>query len=144
MSINSREKGKRGELEAAHLFQKVGYPAERGQQHDGMSGHADIVGVPYLWCEIKRNENLNVYEAMKQADRDSAGYFKRTGEDLLPVVIHRKNNQTWKCTMRLIDLLAMCGSVPFSTDVPVDGLVTMEWEEWIKVYMAYENERRAG
>ena len=142
--MNSRAKGVRGELQVAHLFKSFGYPAERGQQHCGMEGYADVVGVPYIWIEVKRNENLNVYDAMKQADRDSAGYFKRTGEDLLPVVIHRKNNQTWKCTMRLIDLLAMCGSVPFSTDVPVDGLVTMEWEEWIQVYMAYENERSAG
>ena len=142
--MNSRAKGVRGELQVAKLFKAAGYPAERGQQHCGMDGYADVVGIPYIWCEVKRDEHLNVYEAMKQADRDSAGYFKRTGEDLLPVVIHRKNNQTWKCTMRLIDLMAMYGCAPFSTYVPVDGLVTMEWEEWIKVYMAYENERRTG
>jgi len=142
--MNSRAKGVRGELQVAHLFKSFGYQAERGCQHDGMTGHADVVGVPHLWLEVKRNEQLNVHEAMNQADRDNIGYFQRTGEDLLSVVIHRKNNQTWKCTMRLIDFLAMCGCTPFSTDVPVDGLVTMEWEEWIKVYMAYENERSAG
>ena len=139
--MNSRAKGVRGELQVAHLFKSFGYPAERGCQHDGMTGHADVVGVPYIWIEVKWDENLKVIDAILQAERDSAGYFKRTNEDLLPVVIHRKNNQTWKCTMRLIDLLEMCGIVQFSTDVPVDVLVTMEWEEWIKVYMAYENER---
>ena len=44
--INSRRKGKNGELQVAHLFQAAGYKAERGCQHDGLSGHADVIGVP--------------------------------------------------------------------------------------------------
>lgn len=140
--MNSREKGKRGEREAAHLFRAAGYPAERGVQHDGMTGHADIEGVPYLWCEIKKNEHLDVEKAMQQAERDSNARRMRTGEDLLPVVIHKKSRQPWHCTMRTIDFLSLCGSMPFSVIVPTEGLVTMEWEDWIQIYMAYEAERR--
>jgi len=139
--MNSRAKGVRGELQVAHLFQKSGYKAERGQQHDGRSGHADVVGVPYIWIEVKRDQDLNVLKAIEQAERDSAGYYERTREDLLPVVIHRKNREEWKCTMRLLDLLSLSGSMPFAVAVPTDGLVTMTWSDWIRVYMAYETER---
>lgn len=136
MAINSREKGKRGELSVAHLFQEYGFKAERGQQHDGRSGHADVVGVPRLWIEVKRKEDLNIDEAILQAERDSRALDI---EDLLPVVIHRKNLEKWKVTMRLFDLLYMCGAMPFQAD-ETEGLVTMRFDEWIKVFLEY-NER---
>ena len=142
--MNSCIKGKDGERAVAKLFRTAGYiGAERGCQHDGMTGHADVVGVPFLWIEVKREERLNVEAAMQQAERDSAALFQNTGEDTLAVVIHRKNREEWKCTMRLLDFLSMCGSMPFTVTIPVDGLVTMKWSEWIKVFMAYETERRA-
>lgn len=143
--MNSRAKGARGELEVAHLFQNAGYKAERGCQHDGRSGHADVEGVPYIWIEVKRDQDLKVINAIQQAERDSNARRLRTGEDLLPMVIHRKNGErTWHITMRTIDFLIMCGTMPFSVIVPTEGLVTMDWEDWIQVYMAYEAERREG
>ena len=142
--INSREKGADNERAVAHLFQKFGYKAERGCQHDGLSGHADVVGVPYIWIEVKAVEKLKVEKAMQQAERDSRAYLERTGDDLLPVVIHKKNYQGWKVSMRLHDLIYLCGAAPFSVDIPDNGLVQMEWEDWIKVYMVYEAERSAG
>ena len=141
--MNSRAKGVRGELAVAHLFQKYGYKAERGQQHDGMSGHADVVGVPYLWIEAKWREELNLEQAMQQAERDCSE-LRRQGEDSLPVVVHKKNRQKWSVTMRLYDLISMTGAAPFSSLVPTDGLVTMDWDDWIRVYMAYEQERSAA
>lgn len=141
--MNSRAKGVRGELAIAHLFQAAGYPAERGAQHDGRSGHADVEGVPYIWIEVKRDQDLKVIHAIEQAERDSNARRERTGEDLLPMVIHRKNGErTWHITMRTIDFLLMCGSMPFSVIVPTEGLITMDWEDWIQIYMAYEAERR--
>lgn len=137
MAINSREKGKRGELSVAHLFQEYGFKAERGQQHDGRSGHADVVGVPRLWIEVKRNETLNIDEAMKQAERDCLAL---DDDDVIPVVIHRKNLEKWKVTMRLFNLLFMCGTMPFSTTMNDEGLVTMRFDEWIDVFLDY-NER---
>lgn len=128
----------------AHMFKKLGYPAERGQQYCGMQGNPDVTGIPYIWPEVKWNEQLDLEEAMKQAERDSNGRRLRTGEDLLPVVIHKKSRQPWHCTMRTIDFLSLCGSMPFSVIVPTEGLVTMEWEDWIQIYMAYEAERREG
>ena len=143
--MNSRDKGKRGEREVAQLFKKVGYPAERGQQHDGMTGHADVVGVPYIWIEVKLREKLDLEEAMKQAERDCTAFNAgHIGDESLPAVFHRRNREKWKVTMRLLDLIYLCGSMPFSVCVPVHGLVTMSWEDWIQVFVSYDADRRAG
>jgi hypothetical protein len=64
--MNSRNKGKRGELEAAHLLQKYGYDARRGQQFAGINGDADVVGLPGIHLEVKRVEKLNIENAVEQ------------------------------------------------------------------------------
>lgn len=92
--MNSRQKGKRGELEAAKVLKDYGYDARRGQQYSGVSGDADVVGLPGVHLEIKRVEKLNIVEAMKQAVRDA-----RDGE--IPVVMHRRNREEWLITMPL-------------------------------------------
>lgn len=98
--INSKRKGKDGELEAAHFFQKYGFDARRSQQFAGMNGDADVVGVPFLHLEIKRNERLNLDKAMEQSQRDS-----REGE--IPVVVHRKDRQDWRITLSLEEFMPM-------------------------------------
>ena len=103
--MNSRTKGKRGELEAAHILKKHGYDARRGQQFAGINGDADVVGLPGIHIEVKRVEKLNIDEALEQAIRD-----KRESE--IPIVMHRKNRTKWK--------------------------VTMLFEDWIKMYRAWE------
>lgn len=92
--MNSRQKGKRGELEAAKVLKGYGYDARRGQQFSGANGDADVVGLPGIHLEVKRVEKLNISEAMQQSIRDA-----REGE--LPVVMHRKNRETWLVTMPL-------------------------------------------
>lgn len=96
--INSRNKGKRGELEIAHILQEHGYDARRGQQFAGINGDADVVGVPYLHLEIKRVAKLNLDKAMEQSIRDA-----REGE--IPVVMHRKDRQPWRVTLSLEDFM---------------------------------------
>lgn len=90
--MNSREKGKRGELEAAHELKRYGYDARRGQQFAGINGDADVVGLPGIHLEIKRVEKLNIENAVDQAIRDA-----REGEK--PAVMHRKNRRKWLVTM---------------------------------------------
>ena len=60
MSINSRNKGKVGELELAHILGQYGFTVRRGQQYCGANGDADVVGLPLLHIECKRVENLNL------------------------------------------------------------------------------------
>lgn len=92
--MNSRAKGKRGELELAHILGMYGYDARRGQQYSGANGDADVVGLPGFHIEAKRVEKLNIEEALKQAEQDA-----KEGET--PAVFHRKNRETWKVTLRL-------------------------------------------
>lgn len=91
--MNSKEKGKRGELEVAHMLQKYGYKARRSVQYSGANGDADVIGLPGIHIEVKRREKLNIYDAVDQAKRDC--------KDDLPAVFHRKNNCEWLVTMPL-------------------------------------------
>ncbi len=98
--MNSRIKGKRGELEAAHILKKHGYDTRRGQQFAGINGDADVVGLPDIHLEVKRVEKLNIDEALQQSVRDA-----RDAE--IPVVMHRKNRTEWKITMLFDDWINM-------------------------------------
>ena len=98
--MNSRQKGKRGELELSHLLRQYGYDTRWGQQYNGADGSADVIGIPGVHIECKRVERLNIGEAVQQAQRDA-----RPGET--PAVFHRKNREPWLVTMPLTDWLKM-------------------------------------
>lgn len=97
---NSRQKGKRGELELAKILREHGIDARRGQQYSGANGDADVVGMDGIHIECKRNETLNIDNALDQAINDA-----RTDE--VPVVMHRKNKKPWKVTMLLTDWMKL-------------------------------------
>lgn len=98
MGAMSRNKGKRGELEIAHILQEHGYPARRSVQFNGWQGEADVIGVEGLHIEVKRVEKLNVETAMEQSRRDAKG-------NEIPVVFHRRNGKKWLATLSLDDFL---------------------------------------
>ena len=97
--MNSRDKGKRGELELAEELRKYGVTARRTQQFCGAAGDSDVIVPewPNLHIECKRRERLNIDEAMEQAIRD--------GKDKTPVVMHRRNRGRWLVTMTLPDFI---------------------------------------
>lgn len=100
--INSKQKGKKGELELANLLKEYGFEkARRSQQYAGINGDADVVGLPGIHVECKRVERLNVSKALQQAQRDS----EKTG--LTPAVFHRKNREPWMVTMALNDWIEL-------------------------------------
>ena len=94
--MNSRSKGKRGELELAQLLRNNGYiNARRTAQHCGNTGGApDVTGVDGLHIECKRVEQFRDDVSLQQAERDS-----RAGD--LPIVIYRRNGEEWKALTRL-------------------------------------------
>lgn len=95
--MNSKRKGKAGELEFSRLCREQGYDCRRTAQYCGNTGDAaDVTGLPGIHVEVKRVERLNVSEAMGQAIRDA-----RPGE--IPVVAHRRDRHPWLVTMRLED-----------------------------------------
>ena len=101
MAINSKRKGKVGELELAKVLREYGYDCRRTNQYCGNTGEAsDVVGLPYIHIECKRVERLNLDDAIKQAERDAKS-------DELPTVFHRKNHHKWLVTMTLDDWMAL-------------------------------------
>ena len=103
MAINSKQKGKRGELELAKALQQYGYDVRRSVQYNGKAeeGQPDLLGLPHIHVECKRTEKLKLYDAIDQAKRDSKG------TDQLPVVFHRKNNCEWVAIMTLDDWMTI-------------------------------------
>ena len=100
MSINGKQKGKRGELELVRKLKEYGYGCKRSVQYCGANGDADVVGLPWIHIECKRVERLNIEDAMAQALKDSK-------LDEYPAVFHRKNNCKWLVTMRLDDWIEL-------------------------------------
>ena len=97
--INSKRKGKTGELELARKLKEHGYGARRTVQYNGKEdeGQADLLGLPGIHIECKRTERLSLYDAIAQAKRDC------DGKEQLPTVFHRKNNSEWLVIMTLED-----------------------------------------
>ena len=96
---NSRRKGAVGEREIAKYLREHGFTdARRGQQFKGGADSPDVVGLTGFHIEVKRVERLDLNAAMEQSVRDSA-------PDEKPIVVHRRNNDYWKVTMRLDDFM---------------------------------------
>ena len=101
--INSREKGKRGELTVSKFFQEHGYDAHRSVQFCGKTGQAaDVIGVDGLHLEVKFQETMHLYDWMAQAVRDS----EAEGKGNIPVVVHKQNRKDMLVTMRADDWIA--------------------------------------
>lgn len=100
--VNSKRKGKAGELEVANMLKTWGFAGRRTAQYNGkeQGSLADVIGLPGIHIEVKRVEKLNIYEAIDQAVRDSK-------ESEIPTVWHRKNNHGWLITMQLPDWMEM-------------------------------------
>lgn len=97
--MNSRNKGKVGELELAAFLREHGYEdARRGQQFKGGGESPDVTGVPGVHFECKRVEQGNLYTWMAQARRDAA-------PGNTPVVAHRRNRSEWVAILGLDDFL---------------------------------------
>ena len=110
--MNSRSKGKRGELELSRALREYGFECRRGQQYCGTNGDADVIGLPGIHIECKRVEHLNLYDAIGQSARDAP-------EDELPAVFHRKNHCPWLVTMLLDDWVQIYGEAYYE---PVNKL----------------------
>lgn len=76
MSINSKRKGKRGELFTVNKFREEGIAARRTAQFCGKGdGPGDIVleEFPELNIENKTGKTIRLYKAIEQAKNDGDG-----------------------------------------------------------------------
>lgn len=103
--MNSRRKGKVGELAFVKVLEAHGFVARRGQQFRGGHDSPDIIcDLPFHW-EIKRTERLRIEEAYAQAVSECpAG---RT-----PIVAHKRNQRQWMVTLSAEEFLALLKKVP--------------------------------
>ena len=106
MGKPSRDKGKRGEREAADELNKLfSCEAHRSQQYSGADHDADIsCNIEGLHFEVKRQERMQLYKWMDQAESD-----KRYSE--IPVVLTRQNNKPWLLAIPLDDLPALVNAI---------------------------------
>lgn len=99
--INSRTKGKAGELEVAGILRRHGIKARRGQQFSGSPDSPDVVAdMPGIHLEVKRTERFELRAALSQAQRDA-------GDGEMPVVLQRGNRQPWVAVMLMEDFLKL-------------------------------------
>ncbi len=99
MGRMSREKGKRGEREAAAKWSELfGMPMRRSQQFCGAGDESDdIIGHSGVSIEVKRRQQLNLTKAVEKAVAEAK-------EGDVAVVLHRADRQPWLVTLRLDDL----------------------------------------
>ena len=100
--INSKSKGARFERELAGRLRVYGYNCRRGQQYCGANGDADVIGLPGIHIEAKRQEKMQLYDWVEQAERDAK-------PDELPAVFHKKNNHEILVTMTFDDWMILYG-----------------------------------
>jgi hypothetical protein len=105
--MNSRRKGKDGELALVRKLKEYGYDVRRSQQYAGINSVADVVGIDHLHIEAKYRQNGHgqTYEWLDQAKREA-----RPGE--IPVVMHKKvskeyRGNEWLVTMTLDDFITI-------------------------------------
>lgn len=102
MPINSKMKGKAGELELAEFLRSHGVTAARrnGQQGIGGSVEApDVSGLPGYHIECKRCETGSLYDWLDQSRRDAGS------SSCTPIVFHRKNHKKWVAILDAEDFL---------------------------------------
>lgn len=112
MGLKSREKGKRGEREAAKfLGELLGIELRRGQQFSGSPDSPDIFGLKEygLHPEVKRDEvtiSKKTYNAIEQVVKDSS-----REQNEVPFVIARRNRQEWLIIIRAEDVIEFCNKI---------------------------------
>ncbi len=112
---NSRQKGKRGELELANELRQYGLTARRGQQFKGTADSPDVVVEewPHLHVECKRVQSLNLPAAVAKAVGEA-------GEGCGAAVFHRRNDEPWLVTMTLDQWMQLTGMGKGIVTIPVD------------------------
>lgn len=110
----SQNKGKQGEREVAMLLRAIlkkacldnGYEEEAAERKangvrrnslQSANGGFDLVGVPGMAVEVKRQETLKVEEWWRQCVEQCKEENEREGTNLIPVLLFRQNGKQWRC-----------------------------------------------
>jgi hypothetical protein len=99
MTIDSRAKGKRGELQVVATFNRGGFNCWR-TPNSGAFHHSpgDIRGIPGLHVECKDQKVLRIKEWIAQAEKDC-----EPGN--IPVLVYKTAPGRWQVSMDLEDFV---------------------------------------
>ena len=100
MGKRSQRKGRDAEKELASIFKQHGFPVKVGSALN-FGNEPDIHGLPFIHCEVKRCEHLNISKAMQQAIADAEKFGGAQ------TVFHRRSREQWYATMLLTDWIAL-------------------------------------
>lgn len=101
MGAKSQRKGRNGEAELTAILNNNGIPAKIGKAVS-YGQTPDIYNVEHIHVECKRTEKLRLSEWMRQATADAAKFG-----DGWPTIFHRRNRESWLCTMPLMAWLEL-------------------------------------
>lgn len=110
--VKPRNKGARGERDAILYLKDQGFSwdMKRGlQSRGGGAEQADVMNAGPFHVEVKRVEKLNIHAALQQACDDAA-------EGKIPIVLHRRNNEKWKVTLRADDFFEIFRESSYAGD----------------------------
>lgn len=98
--MNSRDKGARGEREIVEIYKAEGFDVHRTPMSGGMQWKGDVQGVPGIHVEVKRAENLRLWDALAQARADCPA-----GD--IPALHFRRSRSPWFVAVPLPDFLGL-------------------------------------
>lgn len=98
--INSRAKGKRGELEFITTHLVPYWPAAKRNLDQFGDDKRDCVEVAGIHFQVKRVEKLNIWAALDQATAEADAHD-------LPVVAFRRNRSPWFGALEMSELVAL-------------------------------------
>lgn len=96
----SRTKGGTGEREVVEMLHAAGFTGARRNFQSGGQGGGDIVGVPDVHLEVKRQETVSIWKWIGQAEGEAA----RTA---LPLVVFRRSHSSWYAVLSAQDLFGL-------------------------------------
>lgn len=96
MAKNGRQIGAAAERALAHLLQKYGFEARRGQQFKGTKDSPDVIhDMAGFFIECKKREGFTfpaMYEALAKAQSEAP-------EGHRSIVFHKRNRKPWIVVM---------------------------------------------
>jgi hypothetical protein len=97
---SSRRKGGSAERDVAAMAIAHGFTECRRNFGSGSRGGGDLIGIPGVSVEVKRQESLNVHKAFAQAEAAA-----RPSET--PVVAFKRNHGPWLACLELSEFFAL-------------------------------------
>jgi hypothetical protein len=100
MSLNSRRKGARGELEFIQTHLAPYWPEAKRNLDQFGDDKRDCLNVAGVHWQIKRTETLRLWDAIQQAETEASATD-------VPVVAFRRSHSEWKCIIDAGELVAL-------------------------------------